>query len=113
MTEPNYVFPAYTTPEERASAAAVDKRIVQPASSEPAAREEALPRATTLVVVGVREVNGQRFEHGAELPPGLLPPETVSQWHDQKWLMQYDASERRSLYRLFPTFSGCKEQEHL
>jgi hypothetical protein len=110
MTEQvtNYVFPLYTTPEERASAAAADKRIVQAASNEPVAKEL---RATTLIVVGVREVNGQRFEHGAELPPGLLSREVIDQWLDQKRLSEHDVAERRSLYRLFHLFSDCDETE--
>jgi len=68
---------------------------------------------TTLVFLGARKINDRLFHHGDEVPPGLLPPETVNQWLDQKWLAEYDFSERRSLYRLFASFSGCKEQEPL
>jgi hypothetical protein len=68
---------------------------------------------TTLVVNGAREINGQRFEHGAELPPGLLPREVVDQWLDCRWLAEYDVTERRSLYRLLHVFSGCTEREPL
>jgi hypothetical protein len=31
----------------------------------------------TLVVIGTRIINGQRFQHGSELPPDLLPHETT------------------------------------
>jgi hypothetical protein len=48
-----------------------------------------------------------------ELPPGLIPREVVDHWLDQHWLAEYDSSERRSLFRLFAPFSGCKEQEQL
>ena len=112
MTEAtSFVFPAYTTPQERASAAAADKRIGQPATNEPAASEETPLRATTLVCVGVREVNGQRFEHGAELPKDLLSQDAVSKLIDLGWLSEHDAAERRSLYKIFSMFSGCDETE--
>jgi hypothetical protein len=68
---------------------------------------------TTLVLFGAREINGRLFHHGDELPPGLLPREVIDQWLDRKWLLEYDNTERRSLCRLFPAFSGCKEQEQL
>jgi hypothetical protein len=67
----------------------------------------------TLVAVGPHTINGQRYEHGAELPPGLLPRETIDQWLDRKWLCEIHPSVRRSLYGLFGPFSGCKEQEPL
>jgi hypothetical protein len=65
----------------------------------------------TLVLIGHREINGQQFQHGDELPPDLLPPEVVDWWLDHKWLEEYP--ERRSLYRIFSVFSGAKEQEQL
>jgi len=67
----------------------------------------------TIIFNGHAEVGGRTFHHGDELPPGLLPPEVVDQWLDQRKLTEYDSSERRSLFRLFPAFSGCKEQEEL
>ena len=67
----------------------------------------------TLVVLGTREVNNRRLAHGDELPPNLLPPEVVDWWLDHKWLVEYESSEHRSLYRIFAPFSGAKEREHL
>jgi hypothetical protein len=67
----------------------------------------------TLVFNGHGEVGGRTFHHGDELPPGLLAPEVVNQWLDQRKLIEYDPSERRSLYRLFASFSGCAEEEAL
>jgi hypothetical protein len=64
-----------------------------------------------LVFIRAHQIDGHQFFHGDELPPGLLPPETINQWLDNKWLAEHDASERRGLYRLFSPFSGCKEQE--
>jgi hypothetical protein len=68
---------------------------------------------TTLVVIGTHDIAGVRYHHGEELPPDLLPRETVDQWLDRKWLAEYDSAYRRSLYRLFAPFSGCEEQEQL
>jgi hypothetical protein len=68
---------------------------------------------TTLVVLGTRNIDGRRYEHGEELPPDLLTRETVDQWLDRKWLAEYYTSYRRSVYQLFAPFSGCKESESL
>jgi len=66
---------------------------------------------TALVILGHHKICDQQFHHGDELPPDLLPPEAID-WHlDRKELVEY--KDRRSLYRLFPAFSGCKEQEQL
>jgi hypothetical protein len=67
----------------------------------------------TLIVNGPREFNSRLFQHGDELPPGFLTPEQVGREVDQRRIVEYDASERRSLYRLFPAFSGCAEREQL
>jgi hypothetical protein len=69
--------------------------------------------SATLVVTGHREFTDRRFIHGDELPPNLLPPELVDWWIDHGWAREYGADQRRSLYRLFPAFSGAKEKEQL
>jgi len=67
----------------------------------------------TLIARGHRQFGDQHFRHGEEIPPGLLPQEAID-WHlDRKELIEYDRTERRSLYGLFPAFSGCHEQEQL
>ena len=68
---------------------------------------------TTRVTRGTRTIDGKRFEHGAEIPPGSLTAEAVDSMLDNRELTEYDAAERRSLYRLFAPFSGCKETESL
>jgi hypothetical protein len=50
---------------------------------------------------------------GDELPPNLLSREIIDQSLDEGWLREIDATERPSLYRLFPSFSGVAEQEQL
>ena len=59
----------------------------------------------TLVVIGsALRIHEERIlSHGAELPPGTLTENEISQWLDQGRLEQID---RRSLYALFPEFSG-------
>jgi len=66
---------------------------------------------TTLVFVRHAQIGNRQFAHGEELPPGLLPPEIIGHWIDQRWLAEYDSAERRSLYRLLPRFSGAKDRE--
>jgi hypothetical protein len=68
---------------------------------------------TTLIVNKHAQVGNRQFQHGEELPPDLLPREVVDHWLDQRFLLELDSSDRRSLFRLFPHFSGCKEQEQL
>jgi hypothetical protein len=65
----------------------------------------------TIVCIGTRDINGTRVEHGEELPPDLLPQETIDKMLDQKILAEI--CERRSLYRLFASFSGSQEREPL
>jgi hypothetical protein len=67
----------------------------------------------TLVVIRHLQVGDRRFHHGDELPPDLLPLAAVNLHLDRKELVEYDADERRSLYRLFSSFSGCSETERL
>ena len=59
------------------------------------------------------QIGTQRFEHGEELPPNLLPREVVDKWLDERWLAELDSAERRSLYRLLHRFSGAAEREQL
>lgn len=63
----------------------------------------------TLVFIRHYEINGRLYRHSEELPPGALPQETVDRLLDQGVLAE--CPERRSLYRLFGPFSGCKERE--
>jgi hypothetical protein len=65
----------------------------------------------TLIVIHHRVIDGRSFRHGAELPPGTLTREEVSRLLDQGVLREY--SERRSLYRLLPAFSGATEHEEV
>jgi hypothetical protein len=65
----------------------------------------------TLVFIRHHEINGRLYRHAEELPPGALSQEIVNQLLDQGVLREY--AERRSLYRLFAPFSGCKEIEEL
>ena len=66
---------------------------------------------TTFVFVRHTDIGDRQFHHGDELPDGLLSREVIDQWLDHGRLQGYD--ERRSLYRLFDKFSGCKETEAL
>ena len=65
----------------------------------------------TLVAISHREINGRLFHHGSEIPEGLISGDLLDQWLDKGWAREMP--ERRSLYRLFATFSGCTEREHL
>ena len=67
----------------------------------------------TLVVIRHLQVGDRHFSHGAELLPDLLPREAIDLHLDRKELVEYDATERRSLYALFDHFSGCSEKERL
>jgi len=59
----------------------------------------------TLVAIQSIQIGSQLFRHGDELPPGLLPSEAIDLHIDRRQLEEQ--AERRSLYRLFPHFSGC------
>jgi hypothetical protein len=67
----------------------------------------------TLVFIRHGQVGSTQFQHGEELPPGLLPREIIGHWLDEHWLVELDSTQRRSLYRIFAPFSGCKECEQL
>lgn len=67
----------------------------------------------TFVVIGHLQVDDRQFNHGEELPPDLLPRETIDVHLDRKELVECDANERRSLYRLLHHFSGCSTKERL
>jgi hypothetical protein len=67
----------------------------------------------TLVARGHREFAGQAYHHGSEIPPDVLPKEVVARWLDWHWLIEMDSTERRSLHRLLPQFSGSSESEPL
>ena len=67
--------------------------------------------SATLVSISVREIGDRRFQHGEEIPPGLLDGDLLAYWLDHKQCVE--VPERRSLYRLFAPFSGAKEREQL
>ena len=70
--------------------------------------------APTLVFIRAYYVNGRLVHYpGDEMPPFMFTQETINRALDEGWLKEYDAADRRSLYRLFAPFSGCKEQEQL
>ena len=65
----------------------------------------------TLVFIRHCEIDGRAFTHGSELEPDILSQDQVDKLLDAGFLKE--CPERRSLYRLFPAFSGCKQREHL
>jgi hypothetical protein len=65
----------------------------------------------TLVAIRHLEIQGHVFHHGSEIMPDLLSKESVDKLIDQGALREYP--ERRSLFRIFSQFSGCKEREQL
>jgi hypothetical protein len=69
-------------------------------------------RRPTLVFLKAHYVDGS-LAHcvGDEFAPGLFTQETIDRALDSGHLAE--CAERRSLYRLLPRFSGCKEQEQL
>ena len=67
----------------------------------------------TLVFIRHHEIGARVFPHGSELEPDLLTQDDINKLIDKGVLKEYDSSERRSLFRLFPTFSDCKETESL
>ena len=67
----------------------------------------------TLVFIRTHTIGGRQYSHGSELPPDVLSAEQIAQWLDNDQLREYDSAKRRSIYRLFPRFSGAAEQEKL
>jgi hypothetical protein len=67
----------------------------------------------TLVVIRHLQIGDRVFHHGDELPPDALPQEAIDLHLDLKQLVELDANERRSIYRLLHRFSGCSEKERL
>jgi hypothetical protein len=67
----------------------------------------------TIVALGHRTFQDRQFVHGAEIDPDLLSVEQIDLEVDHKGVVEYDAAERRSLYRIFSVFSGCSESENL
>jgi hypothetical protein len=65
----------------------------------------------TLVSINHRQLGDRHFYHGEEIEPDLLEGQLLDWWIDHGWCRE--APERRSLYRLFSPFSGCKESEPL
>jgi hypothetical protein len=68
---------------------------------------------TTLIVLRYLQVGDLELHHGEELPPDLLPREAIDLHLDRRQLAEYDAGERRSIYRLLHRFSGCSQSEQL
>jgi hypothetical protein len=71
----------------------------------------------TIIARSGRRIGGALYPHGSEIPPSLLSDDELASMLDNGELIEYDSSERRSLYRLFAPlfapFSGCTEQESL
>jgi hypothetical protein len=67
----------------------------------------------TLVFIRHTQIGDRAFSHNSELPPDVLTQEQIDKLIDQGVLKEYDRRDRRSLYRLFPAFSGVKEKEQL
>jgi hypothetical protein len=66
----------------------------------------------TLVFIRAHYVNGRLiYRVGDEVPPGLFPQDAINRALDEGWLSECDADVRRSLYQLFPRFSGSSQQE--
>jgi hypothetical protein len=65
----------------------------------------------TLVFIRHHQIEGHQFHHGDELPIGLLSQHEIDKMIDAGQLQEH--ADRRSLYRLFPLFSGAPDQEHL
>ena len=67
----------------------------------------------TLVVIHHLRLGDRAFAHGEELEPDFLPPEAVDKLLDAGRLAACPSGYRRSLYRLFASFSRTKEHEQL
>jgi hypothetical protein len=65
----------------------------------------------SLICLGHRQLGDRHFDHGAEIDPGLLEGDLLDYWLDRKWCME--SLDRRSLYQLFPVFSGCTHPQEL
>ena len=65
----------------------------------------------TLIFIKHHSISGRLFRHGSELPPDILTQDEIDKLLDQRVLTEYP--ERRSLYRLFPVFSGSTDREQL
>jgi hypothetical protein len=66
----------------------------------------------TLIFIRAHYENGSLIHsHGDECPPNLFSQGTINRALDEGYLAE--CAERRSLYRLFAKFSGCKEREPL
>jgi hypothetical protein len=63
----------------------------------------------TLVFIRSFNLGDRLFRHGDELPPGVLGQDDIDKLLDSGRLAEH--AERLSLYRLFPSFSGCSESE--
>ena len=63
----------------------------------------------TLIVIGTH-LYAKGFPHAAELRPGLLSQEGIDRLVDERKLEEVDANVRRSLYALFPEFSGVSAE---
>ena len=113
------------TPSQRAIVAAEGARLVdaaasrsaeQPAQAASVKREVQKPvkaAAMTLIAIRHLEIEGHVFAHATEILPGLLPKDAIDKLIDQGQVKEYDSRDRRSLYRLFAPFSGCKARQPL
>jgi hypothetical protein len=65
----------------------------------------------TIIALRNRQLGDRHFDHAAEIDPGLLEGDLLDYWLDRKWAME--TLDRRSLYQLFPAFSGCTHRQEL
>ena len=65
----------------------------------------------TIIALGNRQLGDRPFRHGEEIPPETLDGQLLNWWLDHNWCME--SPDRRSLYQLFPAFSGCTHRQEL
>ena len=84
---------------------------------EPATKQSAQMKGNamtpTLVFIRQHSIDGRLFSHGSELPPGLLSEDEINRMIDRGDLREYAPSVRRSLFKIFPHFTGCAEKQPL
>lgn len=65
----------------------------------------------TLVTIGYREIGDRQFQHGAEIPAGLLPRAQIDRLVDEGKAVELDQDERQSLYKIFHHFSAIEGEK--
>jgi len=67
----------------------------------------------TLIFIHARQIGDRLFRHAEELAPGYLSEQDIALALDHGWLREIHPSERRSLYKIFHSFSGCTKRQPL